>query len=88
VAGTAKAAASARAVLTKFGIGINDAVNGVFLPANRAAAAGGSAIAHSATHTNAYYNAVNVLLGQATTRQEAIEALKYISSKLLTGGLP
>ena len=38
VAGGAAAAAQARAVLQRFGIGINDAANGVFLPATRASA--------------------------------------------------
>jgi RHS repeat-associated protein len=88
VAGSAKAAAPARAALVKFGIGINEVVNGVFLPKNRLAARGGIAIAHSTTHTKAYYNAVNKLLGQATTRQEVVDSLKYISDKLLNGGFP
>jgi hypothetical protein len=88
VAGSAKAAAPARAVLQQFGIGINEAANGVFLPANRAAAAGGSAAAHSTTHTRAYYEAVNELLGQATTRQKVLEALDAIRTGLLNGTFP
>lgn len=35
VAGTAQKAQQARAVLEKFGVGINDAINGVFLPIER-----------------------------------------------------
>ncbi len=63
VAGGAEAAAPARAVLQRFGIGINDAVNGVFLPASRAAPNAAGAAVHSTVHTRAYYQAVNEALG-------------------------
>ena len=65
VAGNAARAAPARAVLDRFGIGINDAANGAFLPGN----------VHSRIHKNAYYEAVNSALSQATTRQEALQVL-------------
>ncbi|HEX5749058.1 MAG TPA: SpvB/TcaC N-terminal domain-containing protein [Archangium sp.] len=87
VAGSASSAAPARAVLQRFGIGINDAANGVFLPANRASANAAGAAVHSTVHTQAYYDAVNGMLSQATTREQALEVLSAIRQALLTGGL-
>lgn len=71
----------------RFGIGINDAANGVFLPASRAApnAAGGAV--HSTLHTGAYYQTVNQMLLGATTRAEAEAALAAVRQALLSGGL-
>ena len=87
VAGGAKAAAPARAALQRFGIGINDAANGVFLPASRAAPNASGAAVHSTLHTRAYYEAVNDALGQAKTRTEALEVLGALRQGLLGGGL-
>jgi hypothetical protein len=53
VAGGTEAAAPARAVFQRFGIGINDAANVVFLPASRAAPNAAGAAAHSTRHTRA-----------------------------------
>jgi hypothetical protein len=78
VAGGAGKAAEARGVLERFGIGINEASNGVFLPSG----------VHAPIHTNAYYEAVNNALRQATTRQEAVQALDAIRQSILGGGLP
>jgi RHS repeat-associated protein len=86
--GRANASEPARAVLARFEIGINDAANGVFLPANRTSANALNAAVHSSVHTPAYYQAVNELLGQATTRQQALEALGAIRQALLSGGFP
>lgn len=72
------AAHASRAILQKFGIGINDAANGVFLPLK----------AHSHIHTKAYYIAVERELGKATTRQEALQILDYIRQGVLSGGFP
>jgi hypothetical protein len=88
VAGSAKGAAPARATLERFGVDIDGASNGVFLPEDRAAASGGSAAAHSSVHTARYYNAVNEALSQATTKQEAIEVLWSIRQGLLDGSFP
>lgn len=87
VAGGAKAAVPARAALQRFGIGVNDAANGVFLPASRAAPNAAGAAVHSTVHTRAYYQAVNNALGQATTRAEALEVLGALRQGLLGGGL-
>jgi hypothetical protein len=87
VSGSAPEAAQARAVLQKFGIGIDEAVNGVFLPANRAASNPAGAAVHSTLHTNEYYQQVTRMLSAATTRAEAEAALNAIRQALLSGGL-
>jgi RHS repeat-associated protein len=87
VAGNAPLAARARAVLDKFGIGINDAINGVFLPANRFSPNAGGAAVHASLHTTSYFTEVNRLLSAATSRAEAELILGGIRSALLAGGL-
>lgn len=87
-AGGAKRAAGAQSVLQRFGIDINTAENGVFLPKNLDALNPTGAAVHSTLHSNAYYSAVDDLLGQATTRAEALEALDYIRTELLAGRFP
>ena len=87
VAGNANIAAPARAVLQKFGIEINSATNGVFLPANRAVAGVTDAAIHSTVNTRAYYQAVNQALQAATTRAEAEAILNSLRQSLLSGGL-
>ena len=77
VAGAAEAAAPARQVLERFGIGIDEAVNGVFLPTAQ----------HAALHTNEYYQAINSALAAAATREEAIGILDAIGQSLRGGGL-
>jgi len=54
-------AGPARAVLEKFGIDINGAANGVYLPASRAikSALDVDEAAHSVIHTDACYQAVS-----------------------------
>jgi len=78
VAGGHEAAAAGRAALERFGIGINEAVNGVFLPQ----------ATHAPLHTNAYYGAVNNALAQATTRQEALQVLQAIGQRLAASTFP
>jgi hypothetical protein len=87
ISGSAPEAAQARAVLQQFGIGIDEAVNGVFLPANRAASNPAGAAVHSTLHTNKYYQQVTRMLSAATTRAEAEAALNAIRQALLSGGL-
>jgi len=88
VAGSSKRAEGARKVLQKFGIDINDARNGLFLPSNLASTNPTGVAVRSVTHTSEYYNAVNQLLRRATTKEEALQALQHIRSKLLSGGFP
>jgi RHS repeat-associated protein len=88
VAAAAPEAAAARSVLQRFGIGLNDPVNGVFLPASRVAPNAGAAAVHSGVHTSAYYQAVNEALGAATTRQQAVDILGSIGQSLRSGAFP
>ncbi|TAL80476.1 MAG: hypothetical protein EPN75_07110 [Beijerinckiaceae bacterium] len=78
VAGSAPDALAARTVLQNYGIGINDAENGVFLPAEQ----------HARLHTNAYYNAVNNALANAKSQDDVIRILGTIKSRLKSGGFP
>lgn len=87
VAGSAQRAGQARTILQRFGIGINDAANGVFLPATRASVNPTGAAVHSTLHTNHYYQAVNQILGAATTRADVEAALNVIRQALRSGGL-
>ena len=74
--------------MQKFGIGINDAVNGVFLPANQATQVIAGETIHSTLHTKEYYDAVNEALKMATTRQEVIDTLQSIGQALQAGDYP
>jgi hypothetical protein len=81
VAGGAKKAEDARRVLAKFGIDINDAVNGVFLPHEPSSQAPGAY--HRTLHTDQYYMKVNRLLSKAQSRADAIRILQRIQKDLL-----
>ncbi len=82
VAGNAAKAEQARIILQNYGIGINDAANGVFLPTVKDVAV---AAYHPSLHTNAYYDEVNNLLAEATSKTDVIEILEYIAESLLNG---
>lgn len=71
-------AAPARAALERFGININDAVNGVFLSEEQ----------HSGLHTVKYYVSLNRALGGASTKAEAEQALQAIAEALKNGTFP
>ena len=86
VAGNAPQAERARVTLRRFGIDINDAANGVFLPANRMTSNPAGAAVHSTLHTRKYYDMVNKMLDKAETRAHAEAILKRIRQKLLSGG--
>jgi hypothetical protein len=87
-AGDADDADPARQVLKKFGININDAANGVFLPAETDTVKLGNEAVHGTLHTKAYYQAVNAVLKDARTRQEAIGLLQAIGRALQSGDFP
>ena len=74
--------------MLEFGIGINDAVNGVFLPANKATQVIAGKTIHSTLHTQEYYDAVNEALSGATTRQQVIDTLRTIAKALEAGEYP
>lgn len=86
VAGNANLAGPARRTLQNFGIGINEATNGVFLPATRASANPSGAAVHSTLHTRAYYQQVNARLANVTSKAEVESALAGIRATLLRGG--
>ena len=88
VALKALAAEPAREVLTRFGIGINSAINGVFLPATKAVAGSSNAILHRPMHTEAYYRAVNEALLRARSRAQAEAILKNVAKQLSSGVAP
>jgi RHS repeat-associated protein len=86
VARTAERAAFARDKLLDLGIKINDAANGVNLPATRDAV--GRAANHLTLHTKEYYNAVNQAFQNVQTKEQAIEVLSAIRDRLLSGTFP
>jgi hypothetical protein len=87
VAANAKNAKPARKLLRKFGIGLDDAVNGVFLPATRKSPNSTGAAVHSTLHTKEYYKIVNQMLEKAKSKADAEGILRRIHHSLLAGGL-
>jgi hypothetical protein len=85
-AGADPRAATARGILKREGIDINDASNGVFLPVNTKNAKA-PASTHSTLHTDKYYLEVNKRLSAAKPGQVRVE-LNKIQSELLNGTFP
>ena len=79
-------AGKTRDILTKFGIHVDDAINGTFLPTKLNS--GTPAIKHQGIHTEAYCDNVLKLLEGANTRQQVESRLKYIAEKLQDGSFP
>ena len=86
VAATEKAAAPARRILTKFGIDINAAENGIFLPNSYKSTAEGTI--HIGSHGREYYDYVNRVLRPAKTQEQVFQTLADLRSDLLNGKLP
>ena len=82
VAGSSPKAAEARAILQKYGVDINDAANGTFLPTVRDVAEGAY---HPSLHTNTYYDKVNKLLSEATCKEDVLDILEFIGDELSSG---
>ena len=82
VAGTSPKAQEARAILKKYGVDINDATNGVFLPAQKGVAEGAY---HPSLHTDKYYLKVNEMLQTVTSKDELLEILEELGEQLLNG---
>jgi hypothetical protein len=74
-----------RDILDNFGIKIDDAVNGVWLP-NKPGVGPGAY--HPSLHTRVYYKEVEKLLRDATTKEHAIEILGEIGERLKNGTFP
>ncbi|GIF18117.1 RHS repeat-associated protein [Actinoplanes tereljensis] len=85
VASGAAGAKTAQTRLAHFGIDINDAANGVFLPANKSSANPTGASVHRVIHSPYYYNYVNDLLAKATNAAEATAALDMVRQQLKDG---
>lgn len=82
VAGNSPKANEARIILERYGIGINDAANGVFLPIRQNIPDG---VYHPSLHTQTYYDTVNNLLKAASNKETTYEILKYIGNNLANG---
>ena len=87
VAKRQEGAADARRILAEFGIRIDDARNGVFLPNSVGVAqdAGTAAAVHRGLHKPEYHARVFEALDGVSTREEALEALDELSAWLLRG---
>ena len=84
VGDTSKRAQAARDILNKHGIGVDDAVNGVFLP-NRNNIDNMPGILHNGKHPNRYFDRVNNIIIEADElggKQSVLEALDDIRKVL------
>lgn len=79
-------AAGSRRVLQRFGIEINAAANGVYLPHNQWSRAPG--MYHPSLHTDDYHEEVASRLATATTRENVLEILDEIRGELLNSTFP
>lgn len=79
VAGSSPKAAEARAILQKYGVDINDAANGIFLPTVRDVAEGAY---HPSLHTDSYYRKVTELLSSAKSKDDVLDILEDIADQL------
>ena len=82
VAGNSPKAAEARAILQKYGVDINDAANGTFLPTVRDVVEGAY---HPSLHTNSYYDKINKLLSEATCKEDVLDILEFVGDELSSG---
>lgn len=86
VAGGHEWAEPAQEVLKKFGIKLDDAVNGVFLPGTmKSPNPLGSQVHRPLSNLEAYYKKVNKELVDLTTKKEVIAALRKIADELTKG---
>jgi len=88
VAGRAEAAKPAREVLEEFEVGINQAENGVNLPANTQVPNPTGASPHSIVHTNEIYDIVNQYTVPVGNRRTLLRNLQWLREALLGGDLP
>jgi hypothetical protein len=78
VAQGAEDADAARKILDSYGIEIDNAENGVFLPVKQ----------HARLHTTIYYEAVNRALASARSREDAVRISNSIKRALKDGNFP
>ncbi len=75
----------ARDILAKFKIDIDEAWNGVFLPATKNSLNPKGSVVHSMVHTDEYYFTVERLLKKAKSRKEVTQMLLKIREALENG---
>jgi len=68
--------------LQRFGVDINDATNGVFLPTQKGVS---NSVYHPSLHTDSYYRKVTEYLRSATSRNDVVDILDNIAEELLDG---
>ena len=79
-------AAKAREILSKFGISVENAANGVYLPSKFDDAV--KAAYHGSIHSRRYCEELYARLRTARSKEEALLALNQIRKELLTGRFP
>lgn len=77
----------AREILAKFGIGLDEAENGVFLPQNTKSPNPKGKAVHQTVHTNEYYEKVEKALEKAASKGAAVKILEDLNLQLEHGGL-
>ena len=82
VAGNSSNAIEAREILKRFGIDINTAPNGVFLPTVLDVS---DAVYHPSLHSTSYYRKVTRLLSDANSKQDVLDILASIAEQLKKG---
>jgi RHS repeat-associated protein len=85
VAGGKPDAKEARDILDQFGVDINDAANGVWLPRFLSSANPYDTAVHSKVHSDDYYRNVNSRVRAAKSREELVEIIDDIRAELLAG---
>jgi A nuclease family of the HNH/ENDO VII superfamily with conserved AHH len=88
VAHGAERAKPALAILKKFGINVDEAVNGVFLPGFEKSLNPLKKAVHGNLHKNSYYDAVNEMLKDANSPAEVRRILRDIALDLEKGIVP
>jgi len=83
-----KRAKQALEILERFGIHVDDEVNGVFLPGFKTSPNPLGKVVHGNLHTTAYFRAVEKRLLDAKTRAQAEEILRKIAHQLEHGVIP
>lgn len=76
----------AEKILDKYGIDINDPMNGVFLPSDVESPLKG--VIHEGRHLDSYHDYVTNELKKATSRDDCLDILQSIKEDLINGDLP
>ncbi|MBI3837463.1 MAG: AHH domain-containing protein [Planctomycetia bacterium] len=81
-----QSAVDARNILTRFGISVENAANGVYLPSQFEDAV--RAAYHGTLHSQRYFDEVAKRLKVAKSREEVLLVLNQIRKELLAGKFP